>query len=209
MELSFAPVPEVTDIVMGDPVFYVPIKLSEFSDLEGLVGLCFQIHGENNSYYNLISTDCVSVNGLWTAVTKTLNVITEVGVTFSAQGMCHTLLIDLDWCSITVDEDSVITKDGNYRFKDYLVVKRIEDSMVSIHIPHCDRTIEFLIQCETGRVFDPDTGMHKEYRMLKFSMTRRLLSTMKPPPIQRQLSQLPPHVHTEPHGLFGNSAINT
>ena len=76
----FSLVPTAVDVVVGDPVFYIPLFLSESSELEGPLGLCFQIHGEDKDIYNLLTTPCTSVNGLWTAMTNKLNVITEISV---------------------------------------------------------------------------------------------------------------------------------
>ena len=99
----FSLVPTAVDVVVGDPVFYVPLFLSESSELEGPLGLCFQIHGEDKDSYNLLTTPCTSVNGLWTAVTNTLNVITEISASTVSDDGCHTSNVQLESCIYRCD----------------------------------------------------------------------------------------------------------
>ena len=107
--------PSVSDVVVADPAFYTPIKLSASSSLEGPLALWYQIHGENNTHYNLLTTECTSVNGLWTAVTIVVSMLTQITVSaISTEETCHNIHVDLGQCAVTIDEESPIPTNGNY-----------------------------------------------------------------------------------------------
>ena len=90
------------DTVHGDPLFSVPLSFGseDFQGLPMTTGaretiphLCFEIHGKAESYFNLVSDNCTSVNALYTAVTNPpsfeLNIISKVGITaVDSTGSC-------------------------------------------------------------------------------------------------------------------------
>ena len=182
----FSLVSTAVDVVVGDPVFYVPLLLSESSDLEGPLGLCFQIHGEDNDIYNLLTTPCTSVNGLWTAVTNKLNVITEISVNTVSDDECHTVKVQLESCTVVIDGDTILNQDGNYTVLGGMIVSRIDDSLVEITVDNCKEPIVLAVECETRLVHDRETKNHVETDMLKFSIRRPLAGRV------------------QAHGLFGN-----
>lgn len=80
------------DSVIGDPLFSVPMTLADPEDLQLLPSrvrgltphLCFQVHGEPDTHFNLLSDTCVSVNALYQSVQSDFpsgfHVITEIGI---------------------------------------------------------------------------------------------------------------------------------
>ena len=185
----FSVVPTAVDVVVGDPVFYVHLLLSESSELEGPLGLCFQIHGESNNIYNLLTTPCTSVNGLWTAVTSTLNVITEISVSTVLDHGCHTVRVELESCTVVIDGDIILNQDGNYTLMGGMIVSRIDESLMEITVDNCKEPIVLAVECEMRRVYDHESKKYIETDMLKFSVRRPLAGRVRA------------------HGLFGNSII--
>jgi len=60
-------VPHVNDTVVGDPLLTVPIpNMRELGIGIDSALLCFEIHGERDSYFNLVTDKCVSVNARYT-----------------------------------------------------------------------------------------------------------------------------------------------
>ena len=64
------------------------------------------MHGWSGNHYNLISDRCTSVTALYSAgvVNTEMNVITKVGVrTQGTSGTCHSVKVDLNNCSASLD----------------------------------------------------------------------------------------------------------
>lgn len=162
----------MTDVVVGDPVFFASLTLSESSVLEEPLGLCFQIHGEEETNYNLLTTPCTSVTGRWTAVTSTLNVITSISVSVVSDEECTSVHVNLDSCTVIMDGDIVVGSNGNYTISAGVSVSRMDDSLVEISVPNCEEALVLRVLCETRRVFDHETKKHRDVDMLKFSVTR-------------------------------------
>lgn len=110
-------------------------------------------------------------------MTSALNIITRIAVRIvSTSEMCHKINIDLDQCSVTIDDGSPITTDGNYTVGDQTTVSKIDNSSIFIRVPNCGSPIELRVECEVRRVFDPETLEHRDIEMLKLSITRRLFA---------------------------------
>ena len=93
--------------VRGDPLFSIPLPSEYITDPElKSVQLCFEVHGQSGNHYNLISDKCTSVTALYSAgvVNTEMNVITKIGVrTQGTNGTCHSVKVDLDNCSASLD----------------------------------------------------------------------------------------------------------
>ena len=73
----------MNDTVLGDPLFVVPLHLTNSSHtFEERPSLCFEIHGRSGWYFNLVSDECTSVNAYYESANTTYdwNVITAIGV---------------------------------------------------------------------------------------------------------------------------------
>ena len=165
----------VSDLVVADPLFYVPVLLHDSSDLERLSGLCYQIHGEGHTFYNMLSTECTSVNALWTPVSGTLNVITVVGIrTITNSESCHSVIVDREDCSVTIDGGEPHTSNGLLFEDGKFNVKRRRNRVVVIRVPNCNQQNLILrFECETRNLFNTDTAQYEDFEMMKVNFTRR------------------------------------
>ena len=95
------------DTVRDDPLFSIPLQSKYITDPElKSVQLCFEVHEQSGNHYNLISDRCTSVTALYSAgvVNTEMNVITKIGVrTQGTSGTCHSVKVDLDNCSASLD----------------------------------------------------------------------------------------------------------
>ena len=105
--VSFSAAGLLKDTVHGDPLFSIPLPSEYITDPElKSVQLCFEVHGQSGNHYNLISDKCTSVTALYSAgvVNTEMNVITKIGVrTQGTNGTCHSVKVDLDNCSASLD----------------------------------------------------------------------------------------------------------
>ena len=166
--------PLVSDIVVADPLFFVPLYPQNGSPLGHLVGLCYQVHGERDHYYNLVTSNCTSVNARWTAATDTLNIITRVVVrVISMNSTCHSILIDLEECAVTIDGVGPNTDNGVILHMGDVVVRRGDD-WVTVKVPNCMEPGLFLrVDCERRNIFNSETDAYEMIPMLKLNITRR------------------------------------
>ena len=166
--------PLVSDIVVGDPLFFVPLYPQHGSPLGHEVGICYQVHGEDDHYYNLLTSNCTSVNALWTAATSTLNVITQVAVrVVSMQSSCHSILVDLDQCAVTIDGVGPSTDNGVLLDVGDVVVRRV-NNWVGVRVPNCmEPRLALHVLCEHRNIFNSDTDTYEMIPMIKLSITRK------------------------------------
>ena len=74
------------------------------------LSLCFEIHGYNDEIYNLITSECASVNAHYTDLTHYLNVIDRIGVrAIDETGACRNIQVDINGCTASVDGVPVIS----------------------------------------------------------------------------------------------------
>ena len=74
---------EVNDTVIGDPLYTVPILVSneQLSSLKlDSLPLCYKIHGDSGQWFNLVTDECASVNSHYVSLSESLNVIHNIGV---------------------------------------------------------------------------------------------------------------------------------
>ena len=163
----------VTDVVSADPLFTVAIRTQPDSPLGPTVSLCYQIHGDRNTSYNLLTTEYTSVNGLWSGITDSLNLLTRIGVqAISITGQCHRILVDLNQCAVTIDGVSHTT-DGVHHNSSGVVVTRDDDRVVLIRVPDGERAdddIELEVECERRRMVLESREV--EVPMLQLRITR-------------------------------------
>ena len=142
------------DTVSGDPLFSIPLPSEYISDPElKPVQLCFEVHGQSGNHYNLISDTCTSVTALYSAgvVNAEMNVITKIGVrNQGTSGTCHSVKVDLDNCSASLDgayvnKSSTASVDG--------VRLSVRRSHIRVSVPNCkaSRSITLWVTCTTRR----------------------------------------------------------
>ena len=175
----------VNDTIIGDPLFAVPLQLSEPVDFElgdnppDRVLLCYEIHGRANQWFNLVTDECTSVNAHYINVTDYLNVINRIAVrAIDDNGACRQIAVDVNGCSIELDgmplNLSRYSHDG-IRIRKY-------PQRVRILVPNCaEQSLIMWITCESRDLEDRNT------ELLRFDVMRGL-----------NLG------HRDSHGLIGN-----
>ena len=152
--MSFSAADLLNDTVRGDPLFSIPLPSEYITDPElKSVQLCFEVHGQSGNHYNLISDKCTSVTALYSAgvVNTEMNVITKIGVrTQGTGGPCHSVKVDLDNCSASLDgayvnKSSTVSVDG--------VRLSARRSHIRVSVPNCEasRSIALWVTCTTRR----------------------------------------------------------
>ena len=173
----------VNDTVMADPLFTVPIDTRNTSDILEGTPLCYEVHGRNNTYLNLVTDDCTSVNAFTTEFLvewqpgeiEAVNVIRVIGVVATdAADECHYIQVqvtDSGMCTAEVDGDSL---DSAMLEKNNMTVYH-KNNMVRISVPNCERNsrrhLVMWVRCQKLRVADISDDQHT---MAKFIISRGL-----------------------------------
>ena len=170
-------VPSVNDTVVGDPLLTVPLSLDSMPQGINLQSkkppaLCFEIHGERDRYFNLISDNCVSVNTHYVAINDFFNVMDEIGIRAVDQnGACHDIRVHVDTCSASVDG---VQLTENYRSAG-IFVRNQYSHHVRVSVPNCNGSSHLVmyIVCQRGlSVENPWGGENFKANMLKFVIAR-------------------------------------
>ena len=175
----------VNDTIIGDPLFAVPLLLSEPVELAldggdpDRVILCYEIHGKEDLWFNLVTDECTSVNAHYSNVAPQLNIINRIAVrAVDDDGACREIAVDVDGCSIEVDGMPVnFSRNSNsgIRIRKY-------PQRVRILVPNCaEQSLIMWITCESRILEDIDT------ELLRFDVLRGLNFG-----------------HRNSHGLIGN-----
>ena len=161
----------VNDTIIGDPLFTVPILVPGFEEEE--VSLCYEIHGDTGSYYNLISDSCTSVNAHYTAIQAgvRVNVIDAVYVSATdSADQCVKIQVNLEGCLASVNNVTV----NRYALNDVSVRKFT--NRVRISVPNCASTkLVMYVMCQERPVVDPDDiNVVINAKLIKYVVTRGL-----------------------------------
>ena len=123
---------------MADPVFTVPIDTRNTSGLLEGTPLCYEIHGKNNTYLNLVSDDCTSVNARYMGATKAdINMIRIIGVVATdTSNECHYIQIEVnDNGRCVAQMDGTAVESNGLEMKGVMVNHK--NSLVRISVPNC------------------------------------------------------------------------
>ena len=155
----------------------VPIWTGGDVQPDDVESLCYEVHGEENAYFNLVSDGCTSVNGYYQrAVTPnpniSLNVITQIGVRARGSTTCWNIQVDLDTCSASIGGAPLIRNS----FDGISVRAYPTSSRVRISVPNCaDSMLVMWIFCRDELVQDPDSSSGVfEISFLRFVVMRGL-----------------------------------
>ena len=167
----------VNDTLTVDPMLTFPIwTTSDMEPGDNIESLCYEVHGENGSYFNLISDECTSVNAYYQeAVTPSphlnLNVVTQIGVRARGNNRCWDIQVNLDNCSATVNGGPLL---GN-SFDGISVKLFTSSSRVRISVPNCaDTMLVMWVFCRSGQVEDPVTWDYFDVSFIRFVVMRGL-----------------------------------
>ena len=168
---------QVNDTVIGDPLYTVPILVSE-EQLQALnmdrVTLCYEVHGESGHWFNLVTDECTSVNTRYSPLSNTLNIMDSVAVRAIDDAMnCVSVRVDVQGCTVAIDGFPLPLL-GQYSMNGVSV--RRYRNRVRISVPNCqDLTLVMWVICENRMLEDPDDpGVTLTGDMIKFVVMRGL-----------------------------------
>ena len=145
------------DTIVGDPLYEVPVIVDGENNK---TSLCFEVHGEANQTFNLISDTCVSVNALYSAMFIPVhgNIISKVGVLAEdSSGVCQQIEADLEGCTARVNGNNVTM----YNQDGIRVMRRT--NRIRISVPNCNRIpLVMWVICE----------VREQQPMIKFVVAR-------------------------------------
>ena len=124
----------MNDTVIGDPLQTVPLLVTNLEDL-GLdqnLSLCYEVHGQSDKYFNLVSDVCTSVSAHYFGVSS-FNVIDEISVkAVDSIGNCRDILV-------SIEGGETVTVDGQIvnRFSEGGISVRKYQHHVRIAVPNC------------------------------------------------------------------------
>ena len=141
-KLCCCPVPQLLKLyedainndVRGKPKYEAPVTVGE--DGKKLF-LCYEVQGQSNHTYNLISDSCVSVNAYYTWKSKPAkgNVVSKIGVlAVDNSGECLEIEVGLEKCTIRINGE-VMRK---YKAAGVNVTRHRFGRRVKIVVPNCN-----------------------------------------------------------------------
>ena len=166
-------VPRVNDTVIGDPLYTVPINsigIDEFGISRG--ALCFEIHGDDDKYLNLVSDVCTSVNAHYSKLNEFLNIVDGISVrAVDDTGRCRNIAVELEGCVASIDGTEI----GDHINEDGINVRKYE-KRTRVSVPNCNGTISLVMWaiCQTNILENPFTEETYQADMIKFIITRGL-----------------------------------
>ena len=91
--------------MIGDPLFTVTLPEEDSF-------MCYEVHGEADKYFNLISDTCLSVNALYSSLVDQprINMMSEIGVYTregTTDGSCVQIRIAYSGCSGFINGDAL------------------------------------------------------------------------------------------------------
>ena len=133
----------VNDTIIGDPLYEVPVIIDEEGNT---VSICYEVHGEANQHFNLISDTCVSVNALYSSMINSSdgNIISKIGVLAEdSNRVCQQIEADLEGCTARVNGNNVTL----YNQDGIRVMHRANRTRISV--PNCESTdLVMWVTCE-------------------------------------------------------------
>ena len=145
----------VADRVGDDMVFSTVLDISpiEVGVNDKTVSLCYQVHGEKEKFYNLVSDDCLSVNAHVTQPVPGVksHVIDKIGIRAIGNNAtyCYDIGIARENCSVTVNGNPIsvnekFTEEGIEVFNDRMIARN--PNVIRISVPNCGRALVDAIQ---------------------------------------------------------------
>ena len=179
----------VNDTLIGDPLMTVPILQDKASSGNDHTSLCYELHGEADKFFSLISDGCTAVNAHYVKadINTTgfeLNVVDTIGVrAVGNDGMCRNIRVGLDGCQARVNGIDIV---GSYQMGGISV--REYNSRVRISVPNCaDSSLVMWVFCMAATTRDDVTLEIFRFPMIRFVVARGL------------------NLNEQSHGIIGKS----
>ncbi len=139
------------------------------------LSLCYEIHGEVDAFFNLITDECLSVNAHYVNVTDDLNVIDSIGIrAVDDANQCSNIDIDLENCTVSIN--GVQLAADRYDEDGISVRRARRGDRVRVKVPNCNELpVIMYTVCQRGQMLeDTRTGEIVEADMIKFEVVRGL-----------------------------------
>ena len=143
------------DTIIGDPLFAVPLFVTNGSQLlpeRRLPHLCYEIHGRDRWYLNLISDTCVSVNAHYTAANRTIdvNVISKVGIkAVNSSGHCVNIEVGIQNGCVPIITETGRPAVPMNRYSSGRISVSKHRERVRVSVPNCENVqLVMWITCE-------------------------------------------------------------
>jgi len=149
----------------------IPIRVENLTSLgiQQRLSLCYEVHGIAGRHFNLISDECISVNGHYASAGPLFNVIGSIAVRAVDQtGQCRNISVNAEGCSASVDDTNI---DAMYRVAGISV--RRYPNRVRIAVPNCANIdLVMWVICQNGTFFGLNESESFTVQMIKFVITR-------------------------------------
>ena len=144
------------DTVIGDPLFKAAVWLEEERRTSNL---CYQIHGEPNQVFSLVSDECVAVNARYVSMNNPNdgNIINEIGIVAAGtSNSCFNITVRLNngtcQASRTASDgsgDTSYSSNFDDSFNGIFMRQRMP-TRVRISVPNCEQIpLVMWVTCET------------------------------------------------------------
>lgn len=165
------------DTLIGDPLLTVPLPEQSLVAVNNInsASLCYEIHGRADTWFNILSDGCVSVNAHYFRFDDNFNFVDRIAIrAVDENGDCKNILIDLNGCSATVD-GQLITQENNYCQQGVFVRPNQQRNRVRVSVPNCNETSSLVMWtvCQRNTFMDPFDMMQSfTVDMIKFVIAR-------------------------------------
>ena len=164
----------MNDTLIGDPLLTVLLPSKSITGLNGMVpSLCYEVYGMPNTYFNLLSDGCISVNAHYVKLNSYLNVVDKITIkAVDEKGACKNIEVDLNGCTAAVNGIPLTRS-----YKSDGIIIRPSGSRVRISVPNCNETSTLIMWtiCQNNVLSDPfEPSRTFSARMIKFVIARGL-----------------------------------
>ena len=139
----------VKDRVGDDMVFstVLDMRFIKLNVSEPTVSLCYQVHGQEEHFYNLISDYCVSVNAHVSQPKTEIDshVIDKIGIrAIGSNGTCYNIAIIRENCAVSINNQSL---EINSKFEEESVIVHNDrtiarnPNVIHVSVPNCGRPL--------------------------------------------------------------------
>ena len=136
----------MNDTIIGDPQFTVSLP-------DGSASMCYEIHGGEEKYFNLISDTCTSVNARFSAMqampdVNRMRVIGMYAATSATpNGNCAEIEININNCSASLDGELIELMAE----VDDIRIRKFNNRRWRVSVPNCERRSAVMwITCENN-----------------------------------------------------------
>ena len=162
----------INDTLIGDPLLTVPLPSDSMTAVNmSTASLCYEVYGMDDTYFNLLSDGCVSVNAHYVKLNSFLNVVDKIAIrAVDENGACKNVEVDLSGCAVSVNG---MPLRGRYRSAG--IVIRPSANKIRVSVPNCNETSTLVMWtiCQNNVLSNPfEPSQTFSAQMIKFVIAR-------------------------------------